>query len=282
MSLLVDMTAASLDPGYAEAAAQRGPRVAGPRRRLSRGVVSGLVLVGLGTGVAAAQTRERAAETDAVRTSLRADVKERTRTTDGLAAEAGELRGEVRTLRDQALAADARGAALAGLVSDLELATAAVAVRGPGLEVTLNDADDAGAGTSPRGGQASDGRIYDRDLQEVVNALWVAGAEAVSVNGMRLSAQTAIRSAGEAILVDLRPLSPPYVLRAVGDPDRMEPAFVDGATARKFQTWTSLYGLTFRVRRHADLRLPAAASPTLLHARSPSPRPSPTPSGVSP
>jgi uncharacterized protein YlxW (UPF0749 family) len=282
MSLLVDMTAASLDPGYAAAAARRGSRLPGPGRRLSRGVVSGLVLVGLGTGVAAAQTRERAAQTDAVRSSLRTDVQERTRTTDALAAEAGELRAQVRTLRDQALAADARGTALAQLVSDLELATAAVAVRGPGLEVMLNDAQDADDGTSPRGGQASDGRIYDRDLQEVVNALWVAGAEAVSVNGMRLSAQTAIRSAGEAILVDLRPLSPPYVLRAVGDPDRMEPAFVDGATARKFQTWTSLYGLRFKVRRQADLQLPAAASPSLLHARNAPPTPSPTPTGVSP
>jgi len=283
MSLLVDMTAAALDPGYAEAAALRQSRSARPKPQLSRGIVAGLVLVGLGTGVAAAQTRERAAQTGAVRESLLADVRERTRDTDLLSAEAAALRGEVRELRDQGLAVDARGLALAEEVAALEIATAAVAVRGPGLEVTLDDAQDAGSTATNRGGQASsDGRVYDRDLQEVVNALWAAGAEAISVNGLRVSGQTAIRSAGEAILVDLRPLSPPYVLRAIGDRDRMEPAFVDGATARKLQTWTSLYGLGFKVRRQSDLRLPAAASPALRHASTPTPRPSPTPDGEGP
>jgi uncharacterized protein YlxW (UPF0749 family) len=98
-----------------------------------------------------------------------------------------------------------------------------------------------------------------------------------------VSGQTAIRSAGEAILVDLRPLSPPYVLRAVGDRDRMEPAFVDSPTARKLQTWTSLYGLGFKVRRQSDLRLPAAASPGLVRAApAAAARPSPTRPGESP
>jgi len=282
MSLLVDMTAAALDPGYAEASARKGSGALRPPYRLSRGVLAGLLVVGLGTGVAAAQTRERAAQTDRVRESLIGDIRDRTRATDALSEQAATLRGEVRTLRDQGLAVDARGLVLAREVATLELVTAAVAVRGPGLEIVLDDAEDAGATAESRGGQASDGRVFDRDLQEVVNALWAAGAEAISVNGLRVSAQTAIRSAGEAILVDLRPLSPPYVLRAVGDPDRVEPAFVDSPTARKLQTWTSLYGLRFKVRRQSDLQLPAAASPRLQHATTPSPGPSPTPTGESP
>ena len=63
-----------------------------------------------------------------------------------------------------------------------------------------------------------DGRVYDRDLQDVVNALWLAGAEAMSINGQRLTAATAIRSAGEAILVNSRPLSPPSLVHAIGNP----------------------------------------------------------------
>ncbi|MGB8651828.1 MAG: DUF881 domain-containing protein, partial [Mycobacteriales bacterium] len=150
----------------------------------------------------------------------------------------------------------------------LELATGATAVRGPGIVVTLDDAPDAGAAAaSQRGGQLGDGRVYDRDLQDVVNALWLAGAEAVSINGQRLTALTAIRSAGEAILVDFRPLAPPYVVRAIGDVDTMEPAFVDGPTARRFQTWTSLYGIGFDVARARDLRLPSAGTPDLRLAR---------------
>ena len=46
-----------------------------------------------------------------------------------------------------------------------------------------------------------------RDLQIVVNGLWASGAEAVSVNGQRLTSKAAIRFAGQAILVNYRPLT---------------------------------------------------------------------------
>jgi uncharacterized protein YlxW (UPF0749 family) len=268
MSLLVDMSAAALDPSYADAAARRRSGAPRPALSLSGRVLVGLVLVGLGTGVAAAQARQRADEVSASRRALLSDVRERTAATDRLATEAARLRATVSRTRDLLLGADAQGRQAASQVAALELASGSVAVRGPGLVVTLDDASGAGSVTDDRGGRAGDGRIYDRDVQEVVNALWAAGAEALSVNNQRLTSQTAIRSAGEAVLVDLRPLSPPYVLRAVGDVDTLEPAFVDSATARKFQTWTSLYGLGFDVRRAKDLRLPAAGAPDLRLARS--------------
>jgi len=268
MSLLVDMSEAALDPSYAEAAARR--RLGSPRRALSLShrLLVGVLLVGLGTGVAAAQARERAGAVGATRRGLLADVREQTAITDQLAAQAAALRTAVGTTRAQALGADARGRQAAAEVAALELVSGAVAVRGPGLVVTLDDADGASVDSGDRGGQAGDGRIYDRDVQDVVNALWAAGAEALSVNDQRLTSQTAIRSAGEAVLVDLRPLSPPYVLRAIGDVDALEPAFVDSPTARRFQTWTSLYGLGFDVRRASTLRLPAAGAPDLRLARS--------------
>lgn len=267
MSLLVDMSAAALDPSYAEAAARRA--VEGGRRglRLSGRVLVGLLVVGLGTGIAAAQARRRADEVGSSRRALVADVRDQTAATDRLAGEASRLRSSVSRTRSLLLGADARGRQAAALVSALELVSGAVPVHGPGIVVTLDDAPSSGGGVQDRGGQAGDGRVFDRDLQDVVNALWAAGAEAVSVNNQRLTAQTAIRSAGEAVLVDLRPLSPPYLLRAVGDKDTLEPGFVDSPTARRFQTWTSLYGLRFQVRRADDLRLPAAGPPDLRLAR---------------
>jgi uncharacterized protein YlxW (UPF0749 family) len=267
MSLLVDMSAAALDPSYAEAAARRTAGGEPRRLRLSGRVLAGLLVVGLGTGVAAAQARRRADEVGASRRALVGDVRDQTAATDRLAAEASRLRASVSRTRAALLGADAQGRQAAALVSALELVSGAVAVHGPGIVVTLDDAPDAGASVDDRGGQAGNGRVFDRDVQDVVNALWAAGAEAVSVNDQRLTAQTAIRSAGEAVLVDLRPLSPPYLLRAVGPVDTLEPAFVDSPTARRFQTWTSLYGLRFQVRRAGDLRLPAAGPPDLRLAR---------------
>jgi uncharacterized protein YlxW (UPF0749 family) len=267
MSLLVDMSAAALDPSYAEAAARRRYGASRQRLALSRRLLVGVLLVGLGTGVAAAQTRQRADEIGASRRALLDDVRDRTSETDRLAAEADSLRKSVTATRAQALGADARGQAAAAQVAALELASGTVAVEGPGLLVTLDDASGAGGDAAGRGGQVGDGRVYDRDVQDVVNALWAAGAEAISVNDQRLTSQTAIRSAGEAVLVDLRPLSPPYQLRAIGGVDALEPAFVDSATARRFQTWTSLYGIGFDVRRADTLRLPAAGTPDLRLAR---------------
>ena len=267
MSLLVDMSAAALDPSYAEAAARRRYGGARPRLSLSRRLLVGVLLVGLGTGVAAAQTRQRADEIGASRRALLDDVRDRTIETDRLAAEAASLRSSVSRTRAQARGADARGQEAAAQVAALELASGTVAVEGPGVQVTLDDAAGAGSDSSDRGGQAGDGRVFDRDIQDVVNALWAAGAEAISVNDQRLTSQTAIRSAGEAVLVDLRPLSPPYQLRAIGDVDTLEPRFVDSPTARRFQTWTSLYGIGFQVRRADRLRLPAAGSPDLRLAR---------------
>lgn len=276
MSLLVDMAAAALDPAYGDAAHRRaGERDAaeaalpsGRRPRPALFLTALLVLVGLVTGVAAAQVRERSHAANGVRASLAVDVRRQTRATDELAAEADALRAQVQTVRTQALGAGARGRFLAGAIATLELVTGGEPVHGPGLVVTLDDAPDASSGgAAPRGGQVGNGRIYDRDVQDAANALWAAGAEAVTVNGQRLTALTAIRSAGEAVLVDFRPLAPPYVLRAVGDVDKMEPTFADSATARRFMTWTSLYGIGFDVIRAKDLRLGAAGPPDLLVAQ---------------
>jgi uncharacterized protein YlxW (UPF0749 family) len=266
MSLLVDMTAAALDPSYADTAARKAGEPAAPVgwRRPPLLLLVLLLGTGLVTGVAAAQVRRGADDAGSVRRSLVADVQRETAETDRLAADADRLRREVAAVRTQALGAGVEGRAVSAGVAALELVTGAVAVQGPGLVVTVDDAVDAGSGTtSSRGGQLGDGRIYDRDLQDVVNALWAAGAEAITVNNQRLTSRTAIRSAGEAVLVDFRPLNPPYVLRAVGDVDAMEPAFADGPTARRFQTWTSLYGLGFNVTRADALRLPAAGTPDL-------------------
>jgi uncharacterized protein YlxW (UPF0749 family) len=114
--------------------------------------------------------------------------------------------------------------------------------------------------------------VLDRDLQDVVNGIWAAGAEAVSVNGIRLTALTAIRSAGEAILVDFRPLSPPYEIEAIGDPGALEVGFLDGPAGRRFTAYTSLYGLRLETVRPRPSSWPAAGEPDLRMA-TPAPRP---------
>lgn len=283
MSLLVDMSAAALDPAYADVAARRAaapaPVGAAPSvRRTTWLLVLVLLALGAAMGVAAAAVRRSADAAGGTRSRLVEDVRAKTKETDQLASTAATLRKQVAAAQAQGLGTDSTGRALARRVSDLELATGQTAVKGPGLVVTLDDAPDAATdGTTDRGGQLGDGRVYDRDLQDVVNALWAAGAEAVAINGQRLTSLTAIRSAGEAVLVDFRPLSPPYRISAVGDVDAMQPAFADSKTARRFATYTSLYGLVFETRRAGSLSLAAAATPQLRSARASGPASGGTP-----
>lgn len=275
MSLLVDMMTNTLDEAYAERAARRaGPQPPMPprtsTRRWSRSAGAVLLLVGLGllTGTAIAQVRERQEAGTGLRADLAEEVRARTARSDELAARTDDLRAQVTTIRAEALGTDAAGRALADRLTALGLASGTSPVEGPGIVVTVEDAA-AGAGEAVdplRSGTAPDGRVQDRDLQDVVNGLWAVGAEAVAVNGQRLSALTAIRSAGDAILVDLRPLTPPYVVEAVGDPETLELAFLDGPSGRRLMTFTSLYGIAFDVRRAESLSLSGAASPDLRAA----------------
>lgn len=270
MSLLAALTTHSLDASYEEAAARRrsAPEPSsGPGHRVVVGV---LVVLGLLTGAAAAHVRSRDDAATASRDRLAQEVTQRTDRTDALARQARDLRREVEQLRATSVGTDTAGERLAAELAPLELSAGLVPVVGPGLLVRLDDAAGADQAAVDRGGAPGDGRILDRDVQDVVNGLWAAGAEAISVNDVRLSALTAIRSAGEAILVDFTPLSPPYLVRAIGDAGRLEPAFTDGPTGRRFAAYGALYDLGFTVSRESRLRLPAASARPLRSVQVPS------------
>jgi uncharacterized protein YlxW (UPF0749 family) len=278
MSLLNDMMANTLDEAYAERAARKAGEQGDPAasalrpastaaRRASTVVL--LLALGTITGTAVAQVRERQQAGTGLRAELAAEVRDRTARTDELAAAAQRLRAQVAAAQAELLGADAQGRLVSERLVDLGLASATLPVEGPGLRVTLDDAkaDSTGTDGGLRGGSLSDRRVQDRDLQGLVNALWAAGAEAISIDGERLTALTAIRSAGETILVDFSPLSPPYVVEAVGDPARLEVELLDGAVGRALTTYQSVHGLTFEVRREDELSLPGAGTPDLRAAR---------------
>jgi len=266
MGLLVDLWTTSLEPGYAtETARRRAATEAGGSRRGRRTttLVAGLALVaaGLLLATAAGEARLRAPAALQARQGLLEQVEARTLDTDQLQSRVASEEVTLSAERDAALARSRDSQALTERLRDLELLAGAAPVTGPGLRVTLDDAppsasDTLGAGDS--GGEIQPGRLLDRDLQDVVNALWAAGAEAVAVEGQRLSALSAISNAGDAILVDFRPTSPPYVVEAIGDPTRLELAFVDSPTGRRFGTYVSLLGITFDVSGEESLTLPAA------------------------
>jgi uncharacterized protein YlxW (UPF0749 family) len=164
------------------------------------------------------------------------------------------LREEVAQARSDDLERTLGGLALAEAVREYELVTGYVAVTGPGVVVTLTDPPPPAEGDL---GELE--RVLDSDVQAAVNGLWTAGAEAVAVNGQRLSARSAIRSAAGAILVNYRPLRPPYLVEAIGPPD-LEERFAATGDAAVLRGVSEQYGIGFTTKSADDLRLPAATS----------------------
>jgi uncharacterized protein YlxW (UPF0749 family) len=270
MSLLTNLIEHSLDDGYAEAAARREAGEAPPSRP-GWMLAVGLVMIGLLLATAALQVRDRAPSVAQARDALTGEIEERTAAVDRLETDLEELRESVATAREDALGLTSTGSELAATLTGLEVVTGAGAVQGPGLVIHLEDSDDAdtGDGSDPRAGESStEGRVTDRDLQTVVNEVWAAGAEGVSINGQRLTSLSAIRSAGQAILVDFRPLSPPYDVVAVGDSDTMQSRIVDGFGGSYLQVLRN-YGIEYTVKTRDRVRLPAAAGLPVRYAKVP-------------
>jgi uncharacterized protein YlxW (UPF0749 family) len=252
MSLLVDIARQALDPGYADAAARRGPD---PERRPLL-AVAGVLAATLVIVVAGVQAHRHAPQLVRSRQALVDQVGERTDGVASLQRRLDALRSRTAALRDRALASSRAGSTLAARLATEELLAGTVAAVGPGLRVVLDDAPSAGPGN----------RVLDRDLQAVVNALWSAGAEAVAVGDQRLTTETAIRQAGSAVLVNFQAVSPPYVVRAIGDPVPMETSFAASRAAGRMRTLAQLYGLRFRYTREASLAVPPAPGLTLRYA----------------
>ncbi|WP_037684405.1 DUF881 domain-containing protein [Streptomyces griseus] len=263
MSLLTNVMDHSLDDGYAEAAARKKAAGEGglPKTLSAKlGLAAGLVLAALVVTVGAAQARVAAPVVAKEREELIDRIDRETEAADKLEGSVDKLRDDVSARQREALKHSGGGeqAELVGILSG------AVEVRGPGVRLVVNDAKEAttGGDGNPRetSGFSDTGRVRDRDMQRVVNGLWESGAEAVSINGQRLTALSAIRAAGDAILVDNKPLVPPYTVLAVGDGERLSKRFQNSADGLYLHALQESYGIRTGISTEDDLRLPAAPS----------------------
>lgn len=261
MSLLTNVMDHSLDDGYAEATARRGEtgRSGLPRTLRGRLVLAlGLVMVAVVVTIGAAEARISAPTLAKERGELIDRIESGNSKADQLAKGVDKLRGEVGDKQRQAL--EKHGGAKADLVA---LLAGANEVTGPGVKLVVNDAKQAtssGGGPRESADFSDTGRVRDHDMQRVVNGLWESGAEAISINGQRLTALSAIRAAGDAILVDNKPLAPPYTVLAVGDGRRLSTAFQDSADGQYLHVLQENYDIRTSISAQDTVRLPAAPS----------------------
>ncbi|MFI0926762.1 DUF881 domain-containing protein [Streptomyces sp. NPDC021012] len=266
MSLLNNVIDHALDDGYAEATARRAAEGGGlPRNlRAKLGVAAGLLLAAVVVTVGAAEARISAPVVAKERQDLIDRIDKETSTADRLEADVERIRTEVGDRQRQAL--QQHGGDQAELVA---LLSGATPVHGTGVKLVVDDAkgtDTGGGGPRESSGFSDTGRVRDRDMQRVVNGLWESGAEAVAINGQRLTSLSAIRAAGDAILVDNKPLVPPYTVLAIGDGKRLSTAFQDSADGQYLHALVENFGIRSRISAEGDVRLPAAPSLTVRTA----------------
>jgi len=258
LPLLDVITRNSLDQDYrhvAEARQRAGTapeRPKQPRRRAAVVVgVFGLLIV-----TAAVQTSREADATRATREELiqqvsarSAKLREHERTIGQLRDETEQMSRELRRVTRIERAQARETLELAGIAGFTP-------VRGEGVRIRVDD--------SPGGDE--DGIVQDEDLATLVNGLFAAGAEAVAINGHRITALAGIRTAGSAINIHTVPIRPPYAVLAIGDSGRLQADFV---ATRSGLTWMGLvnnFDFEFDMDNAESLNLPAARRPELSSA----------------
>ena len=136
-------------------------------------------------------------------------------------------------------------------IDRLKMFAGVTTLTGRGITVTINDSQKAGQGQD---GVASDAfLIHAEDILSILNELNVAGAEAISINGERLVASSAIRCSGSVINVNDVKIAAPFVISAIGDTDVLEAALnFPGGVADTLRPW----GIELSIRKLDKVSIP--------------------------
>lgn len=194
-------------------------------------------------------------------------VRETQSSVNRLNAEREELAKKIDTAHgsssDAALAAMLRRSAQLAGQADMN------PVHGPGLVVTLEDAQRDANGRFPRDASPDDLVVHQQDIQAVLNALWSAGAEAVQMQDQRLIATSVPRCVGNTLLLNGRTYSPPYTITAIGNSAAMQAALAAAPLVVLYKQYVVRFGLGYREEVKSDVQVVGHFEPDRLHYAQP-------------
>ncbi len=246
MDLLNSIWRNPVDPEYARVA------TSGARRRHPFWLVAACVMLGVLIAVQGRFTLRVAPDLEQERRSIIVRLKAVEQRNNQLRSEEERVAAEVRVLQGAA------GTQTQSRIDEIEPVVGARSVVGPGLVIVVDDADVTKQGVS---------RVADVDLRELANGLWMAGAEAISINGYRLTSRSAIRGAGSAITVNYRSLTRPYRVEAIGDPKTLQARFAGTPAGSWWQGLRDNYGMKYEISSAPQLRLVADQGLTVKYSR---------------
>jgi uncharacterized protein YlxW (UPF0749 family) len=180
-----------------------------------------------------------------------------------LEAEQQKLKSKLSDLRLALTERQQSAAAQTGLLQELnaeldrqQLLVGLMPLEGPGIMVTLDDSEvQIPQGADPNAYIIH--IIHEYDLRDIVNLLWMAGSEAIAINDERLVNNSSVYCAGSTVMVNNTRLSPPYVIRAIGNPRVLQDYLRNPSYLINLREKQRMYGLRFEVMGHTNLTLPA-------------------------
>ena len=142
-------------------------------------------------------------------------------------------------------------------------------VHGPGLVVTLQDAQRDANGRFPRDASPDDLVVHQQDIQAVLNALWSTGAEAIQMQDQRIIATSVPRCVGNTLLLNGRTYSPPYTITAIGSAPAMQAALAAAPLVTLYKQYVVRFGLGYQEDVKPDVRIVGYTEPVRMHFAQP-------------
>lgn len=182
-------------------------------------------------------------------------VRDANQSVDRLSGERDSLVAQIDNHHGGSPGADAALTAINGRADALAAEAGLDPVHGPGLVITLTDAQRDAEGRFPGDASPDDLVVHQQDVQAVLNALWTAGAEGIQMQDQRIIGTTAPRCVGNTLLLNGRTYSPPYVITAIGDVAAMQAALAAAPLVTLYKQYVVRFGLgyTEEARDRVDL-----------------------------
>jgi len=176
-----------------------------------------------------------------------------------LNAERDELAGKLESMHGRS--SDAALAAMLRRAAELAAEAGMDEVHGPGLVVTLQDAQRDANGRFPRDASPDDLVVHQQDIQAVLNALWSAGAEAIQMQDQRIIGTSVPRCVGNTLLLNGRTYSPPYTITAIGNAAAMQAALAAAPLVILYKQYVVRFGLGYREEVEPDVQIVGHVEP---------------------
>ncbi len=194
-------------------------------------------------------------------------VREAQASVNRLSARRDELAGKIDSTHGRS--SDTALAAMLQRSAELASEAGIDPVHGPGLVVTLEDAQRDANGRFPRDASPDDLVVHQQDIEAVLNAIWSAGAEAVQMQDQRIIATSVPRCVGNTLLLGGRTYSPPYTITAIGDAGAMQAALAAAPLVTLYKQYVVRFGLGYREEVKADVQIVGHSEPVRMHYAQP-------------